>query len=601
MVLLLLFAFASGLITILAPCIWPLLPVILSSSSTGGKLKPVGVTLGIMFSFTVFTLSLSYLVRILHFDPNILRIFAVVVIGFLGLTLAVPSLTRLLEGAVTGITGRFGGATRSNKSGFTGGFVTGSSLGLVWSPCAGPILATIATLAATQAVNLQVIVLTVTYVVGIGIPLFLFASAGKWFFTKSRRVAKYTPRIQQVFGVVMIVTALAIYNNYDKTVEARLLDFVPSYSTFVNQFEGQVQGQLNGLRSESLAAKAPAGGGAVKNDTSNANAGNNGPVNSSLKPVSASDLQDLGPAPDFTGITHWLNTPNPLTLADLKGKVVLVDFWTYSCINCIRTLPHVTAWYDKYKDQGLVVVGVHTPEFQFEKDTTNVENAIKQFNIHYPVAQDNNYATWNAYNNLYWPAEYLIDANGHIRVEHFGEGRYDEMEMDIKALLTADGKNVDQSLVKAADLTPTQMTTPETYLGEDRMGSFAMKSGPHGGRQQFTPAATIPKDNFAFEGWWNVQPQYAQAERGSALDLNFTANRVFLVITPKQAGDQIKVLLDGRLIDSSQAGADVKDGTITLDKDRLYDLVNLQGNPGSHLLRLEFENDGIQVYAFTFG
>ena len=596
MVILLLFAFASGLITILAPCIWPLLPVILSSSSTGGKLKPFGVTLGIMFSFTVFTLSLSYLVRLLHFDPNILRLIAVVVIGFLGLTLAVPSLTRLLEGALLGLTGRFGGVTRSNKSGFTGGFVTGSSLGLVWSPCAGPILATIATLAATQSVNLQVVALTVTYVVGIGIPLFLFASAGKWVFTKSRRVAKYTPRIQQVFGVVMIVTALAIYNNYDKTVEARLLDFVPSYSNFVNQFEGRVQGQLNGLRTDSMAAKAPA-----DNASANNGAANSGPVNNSPKPAAATDLQDLGAAPDFTGITHWLNTPGPLTLADLKGKVVLIDFWTYSCINCIRTLPHVTAWYDKYKDQGLVVVGVHTPEFEFEKDTGNVQNAINQFNIHYPVAQDNNYGTWNAYNNLYWPAEYLIDANGHIRVEHFGEGNYDETEMNIQALLSAGGKTVDQSLVKAADLTPTQMTTPETYVGADRMGSFAMKSGPHGGRQQFTPSATIPKDNFALEGWWDVEPQYAQAERGSALDLNFTANRVYLVLTPKQAGDQIKVLLDGKLIDNSLAGADVKDGTITLDKDRLYDLVNLQGNSGSHLLRLEFENDGIQVYAFTFG
>jgi cytochrome c biogenesis protein CcdA/thiol-disulfide isomerase/thioredoxin len=581
MVILLVFAFASGLITILAPCIWPLLPVILSSSSTGGKLKPFGVTLGIMFSFTVFTLTLSYLVRILHFDPNILRLIAVVVIAFLGVTLAVPSLTRILEGALASMTGRFGPAARSKKSGFTGGFVTGSSLGLVWSPCAGPILATIATLAATQAVSLQVVALTVTYVVGIGIPLFLFASAGKWFFTKSRSIAKYTPRIQQVFGVIMIVTALAIYTNYDKTVEARLLDFVPSYSSFINQFEGHVQTQLNTLKPNSPAVQSP--------------------VNNAPKPVAATDLPDLGAAADFTGITHWLNTPAPLKLADLKGKVVLVDFWTYSCINCIRTLPYVTGWYDKYKDQGFVVVGVHTPEFEFEKTTANVQNAINQFNIHYPVAQDNNYATWNAYNNEYWPADYLVDAKGHVRVTHFGEGAYDETEMDIKALLTEAGKSVDQSLVKATDQTPTGMTTPETYVGMDRMGSFAMKSGPHGGRQLFTPAETIPADNFALEGWWDEEPQYAQPDSGSALNLNFTANRAYLVITPKQAGDKIKVLLDGKVIDNGQAGADVKDGIITLDKDRLYDLVNLQGNPGKHLLRLEFLSDGIEVYAFTFG
>ena len=581
MAILIAFAFGSGLITILAPCIWPLLPVVLSSSSIGGKWKPFGVTLGIMTSFTIFTLSISYLVRLLHFDPDILRLFAVVVIGVLGLSLAVPRLARVLEGAVARAAGLFGPPARGNKSGFTGGFLTGASLGAVWSPCAGPILATIATLAATQHVNLEVVGVTVAYVVGIGIPLFLFATLGKRIFSGNRRIARYTPRIQQAFGVIMIVTALGIYTNYDKVVEARLLDVIPSYSSFINQFEGRVQTQLTDLKGGPASVQAPG--------------------STTPQPVLASNLPDLGAASDFAGGTHWLNAPQPLTLGDLRGKVVLVDFWTYSCINCIRTLPHVTGWYDKYKDEGFVVIGVHTPEFEFEKKTANVQNAISQFKIHYPVVQDNDFAIWNAYNNNYWPAKYLIDAKGHVRMTHFGEGEYDATEMNIKALLAEAGQKVDQGLVNAADSTPQSITTPETYLGLERMARFAMKAGAHGGRQLFTPKATIPQNNWSYEGWWDVESQYGQAEKGSALDLNFNASRVFLVLTPKQAGDPIKVLLDGKVIDNEVAGADVKDGVLTLDKDRLYDLVDLKGNQGNHLLRLEFESDGVQAYAFTFG
>ena len=288
MPILLLFAFASGLITILAPCIWPLLPVVLSSSGTGGRLKPFGVTLGIMTSFTVVTLTISYLVRFLHFDPDILRFFAVAVLAFMGFTLAVPALTRLMEGWVAWATGLFGVTPRSNKSGFTGGFVIGASLGLVWAPCAGPILATIATLAATQSVNLQVVLVTLAYVVGIGIPLFLFANAGRALFTQNRRIAKYTPRIQQAFGVIMIVTALSIYTNYDKVVEAKLLDFVHSYSGLINQFEGHVRSQLDSLKSAPLAAKAPAPT----------------PTTAAPKELTAADLRDMGAAPNFEGINQ---------------------------------------------------------------------------------------------------------------------------------------------------------------------------------------------------------------------------------------------------------------------------------------------------------
>ncbi len=243
-------AFLSGLITILAPCIWPLLPIIFSYAGTGGRRKALGITLGIMGSFALFTLSVSYLVSKLNFNPDVLRIFAVIVIGFLGLTLALPFLTRILEFFVSRLLGKLGSVSADpNKSGFGGGLTVGVALGIVWTPCAGPILATIGTLAATQAVNFQIVLVTLVYVLGVGIPLFGFALIGSQIFNKSRFLNKYTGRIQQVFGVVMILTAVAIFTNYDKTLQARLLDALPAYADFLFNLEGSggVEEGLNKL------------------------------------------------------------------------------------------------------------------------------------------------------------------------------------------------------------------------------------------------------------------------------------------------------------------------------------------------------------------
>lgn len=543
MIILLVFAFLSGLVTILAPCIWPLLPIILSSSTTGTHHKSLGVTLGIMTSFAFFTLTISYLVMLFHFDPNILRLFAVMVIGLLGITMIVPVFTEKLEGFVSRLSGMFGGIG-ANRSGFTGGYITGFSLGLIWSPCAGPILATIATLGATQTVSFQLVLVTLFYVLGVGIPLFIFSYGGNILFTKSRFVSQYTGRIQQVFGVVMILTAIAIYTNYDKVIQVKLLDAFPSYSTFLNQLESneKVREQLDILKGK-------------KSST---------PKLEDMMPLSP--LSVLGRAPEFVGITNWLNS-DPLTMQQLKGKVVLVDFWTYTCINCIRTLPYVTSWYEKYKDQEFVVVGVHTPEFEFEKKTENVEVAIKQYNIRYPVAQDNNYATWNAYNNQYWPAKYLVDADGNIRYAHFGEGKYQETEMAIKKLLEEKGATLDKSFVPITDQTPKDRFTPETYLGKKRGNGLV-----------------------TFGGSWDIQDEQAVASKGSTLELSFYANKVFLVVTPVGKNDRAKIFLDDKLV-----------GELVFDVAKLYELVDLKGNKGDHILRIEFQTPGTAVYAFTFG
>lgn len=553
MAVLLLFAFLSGLVTIAAPCIWPLLPIVLSTSATGGHRKPFGVTLGIITSFAFFTLALSYIVKIIPLDPNALRFVAVFIIAFFGLTLIIPKLNQIVEGAVSKLSAKFAGAGKNQGSGFVSGFITGAALGIVWAPCAGPILATIATLAATQSVNLSIILVTLAYVIGVGIPLFLFAFLGQRIFTKTRGVSKYTGRIQQVFGVIMIITALLILTGFDRVLQTKLLDVFPSYSNFLTKLESNdaVTKQLNSLRKgQSSAPSAPG-------DTTNTQ------------------------APEFTGITKWLNTEDqPLTMKGLKGKVVLIDFWTYTCINCIRTLPYVTGWYEKYKDQGFVVIGVHTPEFEFEKDTNNVQNAIKQYKINYPVAQDNDYATWNAYSNHYWPAHYLIDVNGKIRETHFGEGNYGETEKKIQELLQEAGKKTDGSVLEERDTAPQSRLTPETYLGSNR---------------------AEPNDYMALSNDWETFPEYVSSAAGSKLAITFTASKVFLVITPPAAGAMATVFLDGKPIPQTVAGADIKKGTLMLDVSRLYELVDLKGKQGEHKLELKFTEPGVQLFAFTFG
>ena len=291
-----------------------------------------------------------------------------------------------------------------------------------------------------------------------------------------------------------------------------------------------------------------------------------------------------------------------MTLKELKGKVVLIDFWTYTCINCIRTLPHVESWYQKFKDQGFVVIGVHTPEFEFEHNTDNVAAAIKQYGITYPVAQDNNYATWNAYNNQYWPAEYLIDSKGVIRRVHYGEGDYDASEQAIAALLKEAGKKIATAHDTMPDMTPTEQASPETYLGSARMQYLYPNGSTTNGDQNFTLSENIPVNTFSYGGEWNISNESAAMVKNGVIEYNFFANNVYLVMNPSSNGNsRVKVLLDGKPIPASEAGADVSSGEVQLDQDRLYNLVNLHGSAGKHVLRLEFEDSGTEVFAFTFG
>lgn len=590
MTILLFFAFLSGLVTIFAPCIWPLLPIILSSSIIGNDhRRPLGITLGILVSFGILTLTISYLVSIFKFDLDILRYVAVTILLFLGFTMVFPPLSRLVESLVSRFSSAFAKKNQSVAAGgFIPGFITGLSLGVVWTPCAGPILAAIATLAATRAVNLEIILVTAVYLIGVGIPLFIFAYAGQKVITQSRMLNKYTGKIQRVFGVIMIVTALLILTGYDRVIQAKLLDAFPSYSKFITDLESSdaIKKQLDTLlnknkQKQDMIGKPfnPMPEKKVKNNLFNANY----------------------KAPEVGGIVNWLNS-EPQTLFSLRGKVVLVDFWTYTCLNCIRTLPHVTAWYEKYKDQGFVVLGIHTPEFEFEKDTGNVSRALKQYGINYPVAQDNNYTTWDAFNNRYWPAKYLIDKNGIIRYVHFGEGKYEEAEEAIRVLLEEKGAKIKKDISGLPDETPTVQNSPETYLGSQRM-QYYFPNGRIGNGiyKNLEINSDTPVNSFTLGGDWTVMDEYSTSGSKAVLEYNFFANKVFLVMRSENGTKgSVSVFIDGKKVDASSTGSDSANGVVTVDSDRLYNLIDLKDTAGEHLLRLEF-SPGIQIFAFTFG
>jgi len=574
MIILLIFAFLAGIVTILSPCILPILPIVLSGTVSGDKKRPYGIILGFILSFTFFTLFLTTIIQLTGIPTNTLRIFAGVILLIFGLSLIVPGFQNLIERLFSKLSVL--GPKASPHAGFWGGFIIGLTIGIVWTPCVGPILASVIALAATARVTTETFLITLTYSIGTAIPMFLIMYGGKNLLNKNPWLTKNTTIIQKAFGVLMILFALLIFTNVDQQIEAYLA--ATPYGADLTQLENNslVNKQLNTLNGNQSASPQ----------------------------LNSSDLFNAdSPAPDFVGITKWLNTNKPITIASLKGKVVLVDFWTYTCINCIRTLPHVTSWYDKYHNEGFIVIGVHTPEFEFEHETANVQNAIKQYHIYYPVGQDNNYATWNNYNNEYWPAEYLIDATGTIRREDFGEGQYDQMELAIQTLLKQSGHKVTQKLDTLPDMTPQDQISPETYLGSDRMQYYYPSATLGDGTDNYTLSESLPQNSFSLGGQWTITSGNAVTGKNATLTYNFTASNVYLVLNPSSGKNPsiVKVYLDDKPVDLTNEGTDVKNGILSVTTDRLYNLINLHGKSESHVLKLEFDTPGTQGFAFTFG
>lgn len=573
MLILLFFAFLAGIVTVFSPCVLPLLPAILaggvSKDTTQYSKRPLGIILGFICSFTFFTLALNALVQLLGISPDILRYIAIAVIAIFGLVMLFPTLGDLFA-RLTSPFAKIGSQIEgqaSSTQGFGSGFLLGVALGFVWTPCAGPILAAITTLVALHKISWLTVFVLLFYSVGAALPLFAIAYGGSWAIQSSRFLSYYAEQIRQLFGAIMILTALALTFNIDVILQQFAIEHLPPIPVENNAL---VQKGLQNLRSDVHFYFVE----------------------------DANTLPNIEKAPEFVGISHWLNSP-PLTLADLKGKVVLVDFWTYSCINCVRTLPDLKRWYDLYKDKGFVIVGVHTPEFAFEKKTKNVEDAIQRFGLTYPIAQDNDYQTWQAYHNAYWPADYLIDQNGVIRLIHYGEGHALEIENGIRRLLN------EKPLEKPAESMPIHRSiTPETYLGTARGASYSTDISLETDKvKNYSYKSTLESNEVGLKGSWLATAERITAEEnGAILELNFIANQVYLVMSDETNQEQVvNVLLDDKPIDKNFYTKDMNaNGQILVKEPRMYHIVDLANTDGRHKLTLIFPK-GVSSYAFTFG
>jgi cytochrome c biogenesis protein CcdA/thiol-disulfide isomerase/thioredoxin len=589
MALLILFGFVAGAATALSPCVLPVLPIALSAGATGGRRRPLGIVAGLAVSFTFATVALVYVISALGLPDDLLRKLAIVVLIAFGVSLMIPPLAARLEAYMSRFAGRAG--VRGGGDGFWSGTAVGASLGLVYAPCAGPILAGVITVSASQPFTGGRLAVALAYGVGSAVVLYFLMLGGR------RVMAPLARRgigLQIAMGAVMVAVALAMLGNYDIKFQNQIAGSLPSF--LVNPSKSledtaaarEALAEVRGGPSSALgaavaeAAASPGGGG------DKAAAGS--------KPA----LPVLGQAPEFVDTQRWFNTPGdrPLTLRSLRGRVVLVDFWTYSCINCIRTLPYLTAWDRRYRKDGLTIVGVHSPEFPFEKDAGNVEEAIQRNGIHYPVVQDNDLATFTAYGTEYWPAEYFIDARGRVRYVHFGEGEYGRKEQIIRELLGEAGHEVTGPDSGARGIeASTGVTTPESYLGALRAERFV--NGPiAAGSHDFGRPSKPPVNDLAYSGRWRIAPESATAEGGS-LELDFGARRVYLVLGSPGRSRRVRVLLDGRPIPNRLAGADVHDGVLTVASQRLYDLVDLP-KVEQGVLKL-IPEAGVTGYAFTFG
>ena len=579
MVVLVAFALIAGAATAVSPCVLPVLPVALSAGVTGGRLRPLGVVTGLAVSFTFATVALVYVISAFGLPDGLLRTLAIVALIGFGVSLLVPPLGNRLEARLSRIGPSLGLSSPRSADGFWSGMLVGGGLGFVYAPCAGPILAGVISVSASQSFTAGRLTVALAYGVGSALVLYLLMLGGR---KLTGRLARRSGRFQASMGAIMVVVALLMLANYDTRFETAIASDLPSFLVDPSkslETSGTARSQLAALRGHK--AQQAAG-------VREADAGERLPV--------------LGRAPAFVGTQRWFNTRGgtPLSLQALRGRVVLVDFWTYSCINCIRTLPYLNAWNARYASKGLTIVGVHTPEFPFEHSAANVAQAISQNGIHYPVVQDNNYSTWNAYNNEYWPAEYLIDPQGRIRLADFGEGEYAAKERAIRSLLLEAGAGgLGASTRVRAEQPSEEELTPETYLGAEKATRFegdAVRLGVHDyGRPTVAPAP----ERLRYGGSWRVASDSATATGEASLSLSFRARKVFLVMGSTRGARAVMVRLDGHSLAPSEAGGDVERSSATVSFQRLYRLVELP-SVQRHVLTVQ-PGSGTTVYSFTFG
>jgi len=556
-------AIVAGVIAGVSPCVLPVLPVLFVAGATEGesarRRRPLAVVAGLVTSFTLLTLAGAEILSLLHLPLDLLRYVGIALLALVGIGLCIPSLGELVARP-------FARVRVPKLNGERSGFVIGLGLGAVFVPCAGPVLTAISVVAATHHVGFESVLLTLCFSLGSSVPLLVIALAGGALVARVQALRRRAQLIRVIGGVVLIATAVVLVTNEANGLQR----VVPGYtSTLQHDVEGSSFATKQLASITATKAKKAASHGSV----CIANSG---------------VLGDCGEAAAFTGIVGWLNTPGdrPVTLASLRHKVVLVDFWTYSCVNCQRALPHVEAWYARYRADGLVVVGVHTPEFAFEHVTSNVKAAASSLGVRYPIAIDNNYATWLAYGNSGWPADYLVDGTGELRYSALGEGDYVRTELLIRKLLVENRTGVKlPPPTEVANLTPTEAMTAETYLGYDRIDNL-YDSLTKGKATAYTLPGSAPPGYFEIGGTWTVNAEEMTAGPGAVLDYDVTAKDVYLVMA---GSGEVSVSINGKLTRSFAVGGVPK----------LYTLAH-SSNTFTGDLKVTFTS-GIEAYDLTFG
>lgn len=539
-------AFIEGFALIISPCILPILPIILSASLTGSKARPMGIILGFIITFTIFTLFSRALLQFTHLSGDAFRNTSYLILLLLGIIMVSTYLTEKF----TFLTQRLmnvGGSLKtanSQESGFGGGVLFGAVVGILWTPCAGPILAAVIVQVVLQKTTFNSILVVTAFGIGAALPMLLIALIGREVMNKFTFFRDHSALMRKILGFIIIAAVIFLY--YEATGV-----FSSASTKTVSALSGEKM--INGL-------------------------------------------EHPYPAPAIAGIDAWINTP-PLQLSDLKGKVVLIDFWTYSCINCIRTFPYLKDWYAKYHALGFEIIGIHSPEFQFEHSLENVKSAVAKYEIPYPVALDNRFDTWQNYHNEYWPAHYLIDKNGEVVYEHFGEGKYDVTENNIRYLLGMEGLIVRNQ----AEEGYSSLQTPEIYLGYARMDHFSNKESIIKNQPVvYQYAELLNQDNWTLSGKWIVYPdRIVSASADAAVKLNFNAGKIFAVMGVTLNAVTVNVLLNGEPV-VKEKGGEVTDSKIEVKAHQLYSIIDLD-KPGKGILELRAASPGLEIYTFTFG
>jgi cytochrome c biogenesis protein CcdA/thiol-disulfide isomerase/thioredoxin len=599
MLLLMVFALVAGAGTAITPCVLPVLPALLSASAAGGRRRPLGIVLGLAVTFTIAIVALAQLVNGVGLAGGAARTLAIVVLVAFGLVLLLPGVAERVQAPLSRLA-RFGPRTRG--TGFWSGLGVGGALGFVCAPCAGPILAAVTSVSASGGASARVVAVALAYAVGLSAVLLLYGLGGRAVLARVRRSARGHV-VERTLGVVLLVTAVVMATNLDVRFEDALArsTSLPGFlvdPTRALENSHAVQSRLASLR--------PASRFAQRQDRQASVTGGRDPIShegAAIPGVKTPSLPRLGPAPEFTKTQRWFNTPGgrPLTLGAMRGHVVLVDFWTYTCVNCIRTLPFLKGLYATYHRYGLDIVGVETPEFTFEQDAGNVAQAISADGLRYPVVQDNRYGTWNAYQNEYWPAEYLVDAHGQVRHTQFGEGSYREDEAAVRELLyEAGARHLPAPMTAHATLPSKGLATPETYLDSQRSQGFAQPL--HTGTSFYPGVTDPPVNQFGLHGTWKVSSESSTPLSSGAYVIGrFQAADVYLVLTSAHNTPRtVRVLLDGKPITAEYAGTDVRPGgRVTVRGQRLYSLVSAPTDETATIKLLV--PPGVSAYDFTFG